>query len=574
MSTSNSSETSDREAAPTPSLDFIRAIIAKDVENGKHGGKVLTRFPPEPNGYLHLGHAKGICINFDIAEEFGGKYNLRFDDTNPVTERQEYVDAQKEDIRWLGFDWEDREYYASDYFDQLYEWAVELIKKGLAYVDDQTADEIRKTRGTLTEPGEESPCRNRSVEENLDLFKRMKNGEFADGGRVLRAKIDMASPNISMRDPVMYRILHASHYRTGDKWCIYPMYDWTHGQSDSSEGITHSLCSLEFENNRPLYEWYIDKLGIFPSRQIEFARGNITYTVTSKRYLIQLIEEGHVSGWDDPRMPTLNAMRRRGFPAAAIRRFWKEVGVAKRGNNIDVALLEFCARDHLNKVASRVMGVLNPLKVVIENYPEEQSEELDAINNPEEPSAGSRKVPFSRELYIERDDFMEDPPKKFYRLAPGREVRLRYAYFITCTDVVKDENGEIVELRCTYDPTTRGGDAPDGRKVKATLHWVAAEHALEAEVRLYDRLFKVENPLQAPEGGDWLDNINPDSLQVLPRCYVEPSLAGAEPGVTFQFERLGYFCADSVDSTPEHLVLNRTVSLRDTWARIKAQQKK
>ena len=574
MTSSNSSDTSDREATPAPSLDFIRTIIAKDVENGKHGGKVVTRFPPEPNGYLHLGHAKGICINFDIAEEFGGQYNLRFDDTNPATEKQEYVDAQKEDIRWLGFDWEDREYYSSDYFDQLYEWAVELIEKGLAYVDDQTADEIRKTRGTLTAPGEESPYRSRSVDENLDLFKRMKNGEFADGAKVLRAKIDMASPNISMRDPVMYRILHATHYRTGDRWCIYPMYDWTHGQSDSLEGITHSLCSLEFENNRPLYEWYIDKLGIFPSRQIEFARGNITYTVTSKRHLIRLIEEGHVSGWTDPRMPTLNALRRRGFPSAAIRRFWKEVGVAKRGNNIDVALLEFCARDYLNKVAPRVMGVLNPLRVVIENYPEGQSEELDAINNPENPSAGTRKVPFSRVLYIERDDFMEDPPKKFYRLAPGREVRLRYAYFVTCTDVVKDENGEIVELRCTYDPATRGGDAPDGRKVKATLHWVSAEHALEAEVRLYDRLFKVENPMEVPEGGDWLDNINPDSLQVLPRCYVEPSLAGIEPGVTYQFERLGYFCVDSEDSSSDRLVINRTVSLRDAWARIKAQQKK
>jgi len=555
----------------TPATDFIRAEVARDLESGRYA-EVVTRFPPEPNGYLHIGHAKAICIDFGVARDFGGRANLRFDDTNPTREEQEYVDAIREDVRWLGFDWEDREYYASDYFDQLYEWAVKLIEKGLAYVDDQSAEKIRQTRGTLTEPGQESPYRDRPVEENLELFERMRNGEFPDGAKVLRARIDMAASNINLRDPVLYRILHATHHRTGDRWCIYPMYDWAHGQSDSIEKVTHSLCDLDFENHRPLYEWFIENLEIFPSRQIEFARGNITYMVTSKRRLLQLIQEGRVDGWDDPRMPTLRGLRRRGYTPEAIRQFWQDVGIAKRENNIDIAKLESCVRDHLNKVSPRVMGVLDPLRVVIDNYPEGQSEELEAINNPEDPSAGTRRVPFSRVLYIERDDFMEDPPGKFFRLAPGREVRLRYAYFITCTEAVKDANGEIVELRCTYDPATRGGDAPDGRKVKATLHWVSAEHALEAEVRLYDRLFEAEDPLQAPEGGDWLDNINPNSLQALPSCFVEPSLAAARPGDLFQFERLGYFCADP-DSAAGKPVFNRTVTLRDTWARIQQQQK-
>ena len=553
--------------------DFIREEIDNDLKSGRYQG-VITRFPPEPNAYLHIGNAKAICINFGIAEEYGGQYNLRYDDTNPTREEQEYVDSMKEDIRWLGFDWGEHEYYASDYFDQLCEWAVELIKKGLAYVDDQSADEIRENRGTRTEPGENSPYRDRSVEENLDLFARMKNGEFPDGAKVLRTKIDMASPNITLRDPVMYRILHTTHHRTGDAWCIYPMYDWAHGQSDSIEGVTHSLCSYEFLNNRPLYDWYIEKLGIFPSRQIEFARGNITYLVLSKRYIRPLIEQGLVDGWDDPRTYTLRGLRRLGCPPEAIRRFWQEVGVAKRDNNIDISLLEFCIRDQLNKTAPRRMAVLNPLKVVIENYPEGESEELTAINNPEDESAGTRQIPFSREIYIERDDFMEDPPRKFFRLAPGREVRLRYAYFITCTEVIKDENGEITELRCTYDPATRGGDAPDGRKVKATLHWVSIPHAVAAEVRLYDRLFKVESPLKAPEGGTWLDNLNPDSLTVLNPCYLEPALAAAEPGSSCQFERLGYFCADLKDHTAEKPVFNRTVTLRDTWARLQKQQGK
>jgi len=557
---------------PTPSLDFIRAEVIKDREEARYQS-VVTRFPPEPNGYLHLGHAKAICIDFGIAQDFEGHTNLRFDDTNPTREEQEYVDAIKEDVRWLGFDWGEREYYASDYFDQLYTWAVQLIEKGLAYVDDQTPDQIRENRGSLTEPGKESPHRNRPAEESLDLFERMKNGEFPDGSRVLRAKIDMASPNINMRDPVMYRILHATHHRTGDNWCIYPMYDWAHGQSDSFEGVTHSLCDLDFENHRPLYDWYIEQLGIFPSRQIEFARGNITYMITAKRRLRELIEKGYISGWDDPRMPTLRGLRRRGYTPESIRQFWKDVGIAKRENNIDIAKLESCLRDHLNKIAPRVMGVLNPLKVVIENYPEGQSEELEAINNPEDPDAGSRQVPFARELYIERDDFMEDPPRKFFRLSPGREVRLRYAYFITCTEVVKDDSGEIVELRCTYDPATRGGDAPDGRKVKATLHWVSAAHALEAEVRLYDRLFTAEDPTEESEGGSWLDNVNSDSLQVLPTCYVEPSLKDAQPGTRCQFERLGYFCVDP-DSTGDHPVFNRTVTLRDSWARMQKQKQR
>lgn len=552
--------------------DFLREEIDADLKSGRYT-KVVTRFPPEPNAYMTIGNAKAICINFGIAEEYGGQYNLRFDDTNPAREEQEFVDAIKEDIRWLGFDWGEHEYYASDYFPQLYAWAVELIEKGLAYVDDQSADEIRANRGTLTEPGTNSPYRERSIEENLDLFARMKNGEFADGSKVLRAKIDMSSPNINLRDPVMYRILHMEHHRSGNEWCIYPMYDWAHGQSDSLEGITHSMCSYEFANNRPLYDWFIEKLGIFPSRQIEFARGNITYTALSKRYIRQMMENGHISDWDDPRTYTLRGLRRLGCPPEAIRRFWQEVGVAKRDNNIDISLLEYCMRDQLNKTALRRMAVLRPLKVVIENYPEGEGELLDAVNNPEDESAGKRQVPFSRELYIEREDFMEDPPKKFFRLSPGKEVRLRYAYFITCTEVVKDASGEITELRCTYDPATRGGDSPDGRKVKATLHWVSAQHAAEVEVRLYDRLFKVENPLKVPEGGSFLDNINPDSLEVVSPVYAEPALAEAEQGASFQFERIGYFCADAKDHSKEKPVFNRTVTLRDTWARMQKQGK-
>ena len=552
-------------------LDFIRASIADDVSAGQNDGRIMTRFPPEPNGYLHIGHAKAFCLNFGVAEEFGGVCNLRFDDTDPSKEEQEYVDAIKEDIRWMGFDWGDREYYASDYFEKLYAWAVQLIGKGLAYVDDQSAEQIRKARGTLTEPGRESPFRDRSVVENVALFERMKNGEFADGACVLRAKIDMAAPNINLRDPVMYRIVHATHYRTGDRWCIYPMYDWQHGESDALEGVTHSLCDLDFENHRPLYEWFIQNLGIFPSRQIEFARGNITYTITAKRYLRQLVEEGKVTGWGDPRMPTLRGLRRRGYTAASIRRFWDEAGIAKRDNNIEFAKLESCLRDDLNKTSPRAMAVLNPLKVVIENYPEGESDDLEAINNPEDESAGTRRVPFSREIYIEREDFMEDPPRKFFRLAPGREVRLRYAYFITCTEAIKNDEGEVVELRCTYDPATRGGDAPDGRKVKATLHWVSAAHAIQAEVRLYDRLFVVEDPLDVPEGGNWIDGLNPDSLVVLPACFLEPSLKDADPGARYQFERLGYFCVDP-DSTRDGLVFNRTVTLRDQWARITKQR--
>ena len=546
--------------------NFMRTAIAEDLAAGKTT-EVVTRFPPEPNAYLHIGNAKSICLNFGIAEEFGGRCNLRFDDTNPAKEEQEYVDSMIEDIRWLGFDWGERELYASDYFEQLYSWACTLIRKGLAYVDDQSADEIRAQRGTLTEPGCKSPRRDRPAEESLEMFARMRAGEFGNGEQVLRAKIDMASPNLNLRDPVMYRILHAHHQRTGDTWCVYPLYDWAHGQGDSIEGVTHSLCTLEFEDHRPLYDWFIDKLDIFPSRQIEFARGNITYTVTSKRRLLQLIESGRMLGWDDPRMPTLRGMRRRGVPPEAIRRFWTDVGVAKRENNIEVSLLEFCMRNHLNKVASRVMAVINPLKVTITNYPEAQSEELDAVNNPEDESAGSRPVPFGRELWIEADDFMEDPPKKFFRLAPGREVRLRYAYFITCDEVVKDDAGKVIELRCTYDPATKGGDAPDGRKVKATLHWVSAVHAVKIEVRLYDRLFSVENPTDVDDGVDWLDNLNPDSLKVLSTCYAEPSVARLATGTTCQFERLGYFCADP-DSTDAKPVFNRTVTLRDVWAKL------
>ncbi len=553
--------------------NFIRTIVAEDVNAGKHGGKVITRFPPEPNGYLHIGHAKSICLNFGLAAEFGGICNLRFDDTNPTKEEQEYVDSIIEDVRWLGFDWGDRLYYASDYFDKLYEWAVQLIKMGKAYVCDLSAEEIREYRGTLTEPGKESPYRNRSVEENLDLFERMRKGEFPDGSKTLRAKIDMASGNINMRDPVMYRIKHEDHHRTGNKWCIYPMYDYAHGQSDSIEGVTHSICTMEYEDHRPLYDWYLDELGIHHPQQIEFARLNLSHTVVSKRKLLRLVNEGYVSGWNDPRMPTLAGIRRRGYTPEAIRNFCDRIGVGKKESLVDMGLLEYCVREHLNKVAPRVMAVLHPLKVVITNYPEGQEEYLDAVNNPEDPNAGTRKVPFSKVLYIEKDDFMETPPKQFFRLAPGREVRLRYAFFIKCENIVKDENGEIVELHCTYDPATRGGDAPDGRKVKATLHWVSAPHAIEAEVRLYDYLFVKEDPNDVEEGKDFTDYINPKSLEVLKSCRLEPLLKNAKPGDRFQFERMGYFCVDSVDSKPGSLVFNRIVTLKDEWAKIQKGKK-
>ena len=554
------------------SLNFIEAIIEDDLKNGKHAGRVLTRFPPEPNGYLHIGHAKSICLNFGMAEKYNGKCNLRFDDTNPVKEDVEYVDSIKEDIRWLGFDWENREFYASDYFDQLYEWAVKLIKKGLAYVDESSADEVAATRGTPTRPGKESPYRNRTTEENLDLFERMKKGEFPDGSKVLRAKTGMASPNMHMRDPVMYRIKHATHHRTGDKWYIYPMYDFAHGQCDFIEGITHSLCTLEFEIHRPLYDWFLDQIIDDPevnksrTRQYEFARLNLNYTVMSKRLLLQLVQEKHVYGWDDPRMPTITGLRRRGYTPESIRDFADRVGVAKRENVIDVGLLEYCIREDLNKRAQRVMGVINPLKVVIENYPDDKEEELEAVNNPEDESMGTRKVPFSKVLYIERDDFMEDPPKKFFRLAPGREVRLRYAYFITCIGIIEDESGNITELRCTYDPASRGGNSPNGRKVKATLHWVSARHAIEAEVRLYDRLFSKEDPYDYGENQSFLDNLNPESLKIL-KGYVEPFIKQSKAGENFQFERLGYFCVDP-DSNPDQMVFNRTVTLKDAWTKI------
>jgi len=559
-----------------PSLHFIREIIQEDRKKGKNDGRVHTRFPPEPNGCLHIGHAKSICLNFGLAKQYGGLCNLRFDDTNPSKEEVEYVDSILEDVRWLGFDWDDRLYYASDYFEQLYEYAVQLIKLGKAYVCDLSPDQVRQYRGTLTEPGKESPYRNRSVDENLDLFERMRRGEFEDGSRVLRAKIDMASGNLNMRDSTIYRIKKASHHRTGDKWCIYPMYDFTHCLSDSIEGITHSICTLEFEDHRPLYDWFLDELGVFHPRQIEFARLNLTYTVMSKRKLLELVDRDHVTGWDDPRMPTISGLRRRGYTPEAIRNFCERIGVAKRDSMVDISLLEHCLREDLNKRAQRVMAVLHPLRVVIVNYPEEQAEELEAVNNPEDPSAGTRKVPFSRVLYIEREDFREDPPKKYFRLAPGREVRLRYAYFIKCVDVVKnDKTGEIIELHCTYDPETRGGSAPDGRKVRGTIHWVSAAHALEAEVRLYDHLFTRENPLDDDEGGDFRQCLNPQSLEMLTSCRVEPSLSGAAPGSRYQFERLGYFCVDSVDSSKESLVFNRTVTLRDTWAKIeKAMNKK
>jgi glutaminyl-tRNA synthetase len=562
------------ETETSKSANFIAAIIAEDIKANKNDGKVLTRFPPEPNGYLHIGHAKSICLNFGLAKDFNGLCNLRFDDTNPIKEEQEYIDSIMEDVRWLGFDWEDRLYYASGYFDKLYEFAVALIEMGKAYVDSLTGDEIREYRGTLTEPGRESPYRNRTVEENLALFEQMKAGEFADGSHVLRARIDMKAGNLNMRDPVMYRILHTSHHRTGDTWCIYPMYDFAHGQSDAIEGITHSICTLEFEDHRPLYDWFVNALDLpCKPRQIEFARLNLTYTMMSKRKLVQLVKEGYVTGWDDPRMPTISGLRRRGYTPESIRDFCDRIGIAKRDSMVDMALLEHCLREDLNKRAPRVMGVLRPLKVVIENYPDGQVEELEAINNPEDPGAGTRKMPFARELYIEKDDFMEDPPKKFFRLAPGREVRLRYGFFIKCIDVVKDEaTGEVIELRCTYDPETRGGSAPDGRKVKATLHWVAASHAVSAEVRLYEHLFVKENPADTAEGEDFTSNINPNSLETLNGCKLEPSLANAQPGAICQFERLGYFCVDVKDTTREKIVFNRTVTLRDIWAKL--QKKK
>ncbi|MDD5203869.1 MAG: glutamine--tRNA ligase/YqeY domain fusion protein [Desulfobacterales bacterium] len=549
------------------SVDFIRSIVQEDLNTGKHKS-IQTRFPPEPNGYLHIGHAKSICINFGIAREFGGRCNLRFDDTNPAKEEVEYVESIKKDVRWLGFDWEDREFYASNYFGQLYEWAVELIRKGAAYVCDLSAEQIREYRGTLTEPGRNSPYRERSTEENLDLFHRMEKGEFPDGSRVLRAKIDMSSPNLNLRDPVMYRIIKAEHHRTGNRWCIYPTYDWAHGQSDSIEGITHSICTLEFEDHRPLYDWYLDELGIHHPQQIEFARLNLTHTIMSKRKLLELVQGGYVSGWDDPRMPTLSGLRRRGYSPEAIRTFCERIGVAKRASTVDMALLEHCLREDLNRRAPRAMAVLRPLRVVIENYPEGEVEELEAVNNPEDPSMGTRKVPFSKVLYIEQDDFMEEPPKKFYRLAPGREVRLRYAYFIKCIDVKKDDSGKVIELHCTYDPQTRGGDAPDGRKVKATLHWVSASHALDAEVRLYEHLFTKPDPGDEGEGGDFKSHLNPRSLEVLSSSKLEPALAGAKPGTWHQFERMGYFCADAVDSREGRPVFNRAVTLKDEWAKI------
>ncbi|MFZ2489415.1 MAG: glutamine--tRNA ligase/YqeY domain fusion protein [Anaerolineae bacterium] len=555
--------------ATSTQSNFITDIIDSHNAAGRFGGRVHTRFPPEPNGYLHIGHAKSIMLNYGMAQQYGGKFNLRFDDTNPTKEEQEYIDAIIEDVRWLGGDWEDRLFYASDYFQQLYTWAVQLIEQGQAYVCDLSADEVRAYRGTLTEPGTESPYRNRSVTENLDLFARMKQGEFPDGTRTLRAKIDMASPNLNMRDPVMYRILHAHHPRTGDAWCIYPTYDWAHGQSDSIETITHSICTLEFEDHRPLYDWFVQSLGIFAPQQIEFARLNLTYTLMSKRRLLKLVNEGVVTGWDDPRMPTLSGLRRRGVTAAGLRDFTERIGVAKNNSVVDVALLEYSIRQDLNARALRVMGVLDPLKVTLVNYPEGQEEWLDAVNNPEDPDAGTRQVPFSRTLWIERDDFRETPPPKYFRLSVGREVRLRYGYFIKCVDIVKDADGNVVELLCTYDPETRGGNAPDGRKVKSTIHWVSAEHALAAEARLYDRLFLTENPDDAPEGGSWMDNLNPNSLEVR-TCYVEPSVANATSGTRYQFERLAYFCVDR-DSTSERLVFNRTIALKDEWAKVQGK---
>ncbi len=559
-------------AEPEAHVDFIREEVAQDLASGRYD-RVHTRFPPEPNGYLHIGHAKAFNIDFGIAEDFGGLYNLRFDDTNPVKEEVEYVESIKEDIRWLGFDWEDREYYASDYFEQLYEWAVKLIKDGKAYVDSLSPEEIKEYRGGFGEPGKNSPYRDRSVEENLDLFERMRAGEFEEGAHVLRAKIDMASGNMNMRDPVMYRILHATHHRTGDEWCIYPMYDYAHGQSDSIEGITHSLCDLFYEDHRPLYDWFLDQLDIYHPRQIEFGRFNLTYTVLSKRFLLRLVKEGYVDGWDDPRMPTLAGLRRKGYTPQAIRAFLDRTGIAKNDSIADYALLEHCLREDLNMRAPRVMAVLRPLRVVITNYPEDQVEEMEAVNNPEDESAGSRTVPFSRVLYVEQDDFREDAPKKWFRLAPGREVRLKHGYYITCQEVIKDDKGEVVELRCTYDPESRGGSTPDKRRVRGTLHWVSAAHALDAEVRLYDHLFNKRDPSDVKGGEDFQDSINPNSLETLTSCKVEPSLAGARPGSHYQFLRLGYYCLDP-DSTDDLLVVNRTTTLRDTWARIERAQKK
>lgn len=555
---------------PSAPSNFVRDIILEDLKNNKHNGRVQTRFPPEPNGYLHIGHAKAICIDFGLADEFGGHTNLRFDDTNPEKEETEYVESIKADVNWLGFQW-DGLFYASDYFDQLYEWAIKLIKDGKAYVDDLSAEEIRQHRGTLTEPGKDSPYRNRSVEENLDLFERMRAGEFSDGSRVLRAKIDMASPNLNLRDPVMYRILHAEHHRTGSKWCIYPMYDYAHGQSDSLERVTHSMCSLEFADHQPLYNWFIEQLGIFPSKQIEFDRLSLTYTIMSKRRLRQLVEEGRVKGWDDPRMPTLRGMRRRGYTPESIRNFVTAAGVSRTNGIVELAMLEHFVREDLNKSAPRVMAVLRPLKVVIDNYPENQVEEMDAVNNPEDASAGARKVPFSRVLYIEQDDFREVPPKGYFRLSPGREVRLRYGYFITCQSVVKNEKGDVVEVHCTYDPATQGGNSPDGRKVKSTIHWVSAEHAVDAEVRIYENLFTKENPGEVEEGQDFTANLNPNSLEIITSAKLEPSLATAPIGGRFQFERLGYFCVDP-DSKPGKPVFNRTVALKDTWAKVEKKQ--
>jgi glutaminyl-tRNA synthetase len=559
-------------AAPSTPSNFIRDIIIEDLKTNKYNGRVQTRFPPEPNGYLHIGHAKAICLDFGLADEFGGHTNLRFDDTNPEKEDTEYVESIQEDVKWLGFHW-DGLFYASDYFDQLHEWAVKLIKDGKAYVDDLSADEIRKHRGTLTEPGTNSPYRDRPVEENLDLFERMRAGEFSDGSRVLRAKIDMASPNFNMRDPVMYRILHAEHHRTGNKWCIYPMYDFAHGQSDSLEKVTHSMCSLEFADHQPLYNWFIEQLGIFPSKQIEFDRLSLTYTMMSKRKLRQLVEEKRVNGWDDPRMPTLSGLRRRGYTPEAIRNFVTAAGVSRTNGTVELAMLEHFVREDLNKRAPRVMAVLRPLKVVIDNYPENQVEEMDAVNNPEDPSAGTRKIPFSRELYIEQDDFREVPPKGYFRLSPGREVRLRYGYLVTCTSVVKNDKGEVVEVHCTYDPATRGGNTPDGRKVKSTIHWVSAPTAVDAEVRIYETLFSKENPDDVEEGQDFTANLNPNSLEVIANAKLEPSLANPSAGSRYQFERLGYFCVDP-DSKPGRPVFNRTVALKDTWAKVEKKQGK
>ena len=554
------------ETQTKPSLDFVRSAVEADNASGRFDRQVITRFPPEPNGYLHIGHAKSMCLNFGLAQEYGGRCHMRFDDTNPAKEEEEFVDGILEDVRWLGWEWGEHLYFASDHFDKLYEFAIDLIQKGKAYVDDLDQEQIRQYRGTLTQPGIESPYRNRSIEENLTLFQAMKNGEVDEGQQVLRARIDMSSGNINMRDPVLYRVLKTPHHRTGDKWVVYPMYDFAHGQSDSIEGVTHSICTMEYEDHRPLYDWILDALDVYHPQQIEFARLNLSHTVMSKRKLAQLVNEGHVRDWDDPRMPTLAGLRRRGYTPEAIRRFCDLVGVAKRQNVIEISLLEHAIRDHLNTTAPRVLGVLNPLKVVIENYPEDQVEHLDAVNNPEDPGAGTRQIPFSRELYIERDDFMEDPPRKFFRLSPGREVRLRYGYFVTCKEVIKNDAGEIIELRCTYDPATRGGQSPDGRKVKSTIHWVSAAHAVNAEVRLYEHLFTSERP---DEESDFLSTLNPDSLHVITNAKLEPSVANANPGDRFQFERLGYFAVDP-DSTPNSPIFNRTVTLRDTWAKIKS----